>query len=99
MLDWPTGLLAASVSLILFARIQKPDVSEGFSNVNLTNDTVQTTKMVSDSHRWFIEKILGEMPVAISSDRIQTKRTEDNDARTSSSSSMYSSSITSDGTK
>jgi len=99
MLDWPTGLLAAAVSLILFARIQKPDVSEGFSNINLTNNTFQTTKIVSDSHRWFVEKVLGEMPVAISSDKVQIKRTEDNDARTSSSSSMYSSSITSDGTK
>jgi predicted membrane protein len=98
MLDWPTGLLAAAVSLILFARIQKPDVSEGFANTSLTNDTVQTTKMVSDSHRWFVEKVLGEMPVAISSDKVQIKRTEDNDARTSSSSSMYSS-ATSDGTK
>ena len=97
-LDWPTGLLAASVSLILFARIENPDVSEGFLSASLTNDTVQTTKMVSDTHRWFVEKVLGEMPVAISSDRIQTKRTEDNDARTSSSSSMYSS-TTSDGTK
>ena len=97
-LDWPTGLLAAAVSLILFARIQKPDVSEGFLSTSITNDTVQTTKMVSDTHRWFVEKVLGEMPVAISSDRIQTKRADDNDTRTSSSSSM-SSSTTSDGTK
>ena len=97
-LGWPTGLLAASVSLILFARIQKPDVSEGFSSETFMNDSVQTTKMVSDTHRWFVEKILGEMPVAISSDRITTKRYGENDSHTSSSATM-SSSASSDGTK
>ena len=97
LLDWPTGLLAAAVSLILFARLQKADASsEGF--LSGTGDSVQTTKLVSNTHRWFVEKVLGEMPVAISSDRIQTKRYDDNDTRTSSSSSM-SSSQTSDGTK
>lgn len=96
-LDWPTGLLAAAVSLILFARLQKADAnSEGF--LSGTGDSVQTTKLVSNTHRWFVEKVLGEMPVAISSDRIQTKRYDDDDARTSSSSSM-SSSRSSDGSK
>lgn len=95
-LDWQTGLLAATVSLILFARLQKDDV-EGF--LNLTGpDSVQSTKIVQSTHRWFVEKVLGETPLAISSDRIQTKRYDDNDTRTSSSSSMTSS-YTSDGTR
>ena len=42
VLDWPTGLLAAVVSLILFARLQKRDTSEGFS------DTVDDTVDVFD---------------------------------------------------
>jgi hypothetical protein len=95
--DWPTGLLAAVVGLIVIARLQisiTGSEPEGFTG----GDSVQTTKLVSNSHRWFVEKVLGETPVAISSDRIQTKRTEDNDNRTSSSSSM-SSVISSDGTK
>ena len=96
-LGWPTGLLAASVSLILFARIQKPDESEGFLS-GTDSDSVQTTKLVSDTHRWFVERILGEMPVAISSDRITTKRYGENDSRTSSSGTL-SSSGSSDGTK
>jgi len=96
-LGWPTGLLAASVSLIFFARIQKPDSAEGFLS-GTDSDSVQTTKVISDTHRWFVEKVLGEMPIAISSDRITTKRYGDNDARTSSSSSM-STYATSDGTK
>jgi hypothetical protein len=69
---------------------------EGF--LNGSDDTVQTTKLVSNPHRWFVEKVLGETPVAISSDRIQTKRMEDDDTRTSSSSSM-SSSYTSDSAR
>ena len=97
-ISWPAGLLAACISLIVFARIKKMDTipsedEEGF--LSGSDDTVQTTKLVSNPHRWFVEKVLGETPVAISSDRIQTKRTEDNDNRTSSSSSM-SSTYTSD---
>lgn len=92
-INFPIGILAASVALIVLARIRK-DYEEGFSG----DDTVQTTKLVSNPHRWFVEKVLGEMPVAISSDRIQTKRLEDSDNRTSSSSSM-SSTHSSDGTK
>ena len=99
-ISWPAGLLAASISLMTLAKLKKLDDDdedkEGFSNG--AGDMVQSTKLVSDPHRWFIEKVLGEMPLAISSDRIQTKRTEDNDNRTSSSSSM-SNSQSSDGTK
>lgn len=99
-ISWPAGLLASSISLIILAKLKRFDDddedTEGFANVS--NDMVQTTKLISDPHRWFVEKVLGEMPLAISSDRIQTKRTEDNDNRTSSSSSM-SNTISSDGTK
>jgi hypothetical protein len=107
MLDWPTGLLAGSICLIIFARLQKaePDseVQEGFaSSLDASNDTgsdtVHNTKIVSSNKRWFVEKVLGETPIAISSDRITVKRYEDNDNRTSSSSSM-SSDHSSDGTK
>lgn len=77
LLDWPTGLLAAVVSLILFARLQKKDTSEGFSDtVDDTNE--QNTKLVSNPHRWFIERMLGERPVAISSDRIITRAVQGN---------------------
>jgi hypothetical protein len=99
-ISWPAGLLASSISLIVLAKLKRFDDddedTEGFANGG--GDMVQTTKMISDPHRWFVEKVLGEMPLAISSDRIQTKRTEDNDNRTSSSSSM-SNTISSDGTK
>lgn len=80
LLDWPTGLLAAVVSLVLFARLQKKDTSEGFSDsVNDTNE--QNTKLVSNPHRWFIERMLGERPVAISSDRIITRAVQGNESR------------------
>jgi hypothetical protein len=107
VLDWATGLLAAVICLIIFARLQRSNdtdrdadggINEGFASGGNSNDTVQTTKLVSNPQRWFVEKVLGEMPVAISSDRIQTKRFEDNDHRTSSSSSM-STTGSSDGTK
>jgi hypothetical protein len=86
VLDWPTGLLAAVVSLILFARLQKRDSSEGFSDT-LDNTGGQNTKLISNPHRWFIERMLGERPVAISSDRIITSAVQDNDDRVSNTSS------------
>lgn len=57
--DWPTGLLTAVVSLVVFARLQKQDTSEGFSDT-VDDKTEQNTKLVSNPHRWFIERILGE---------------------------------------
>ena len=86
-LDWATGLLAAVVALIFFARLQIIDDdanAEGFT----VNSADLTTELIPSSKRWFVEKILGETPVAISSDRIRRGYTVDEDSRTSSSSSM-----------
>ena len=93
LIDWPTGLLAATVSLVIFARLQKQDSSEGFSDVTDTND--KSTKLISSPHRWFIERVLGESPLAISSDRINTTSANNNDIR-SSSSSMSNTSMPAD---
>jgi hypothetical protein len=82
VLDWPTGLLAAVVSLIVFARIQKKDSSEGFSDT-VDDKSEQNTKLISNPHRWFIERMLGETPVAISSDRIITSAVQDKDVHKS----------------
>jgi len=94
LLDWATGLLAAAISLIVFARLQREDSDEGFMDTDLKiNSDVQTTKIVSNPHRWFVEKILGERPIAIASDRILTGPVRDEDNRTSSSSSMATSGL------
>jgi hypothetical protein len=81
--DWSTGLLSAVVSLIIFARLQKQDSSEGFSDTSDGMDN--STKIISNSHRWFIERVLGESPLAISSDRITTSASKGSDIRSSSS--------------
>lgn len=82
VLDWPTGLLAAVVCLIVFARLQNQVMSEGFSD-NVDDGKEQNTKLVSNPHRWFVERMLGEKPVAISSDRIITSAVQGNDMHTS----------------
>jgi hypothetical protein len=84
LIDWPTGLLAAAVCLIVFALLQKENSSEGFSDKSDTMD--KSTQLISTSHRWFIEKTLGESPIAISSDRITTSASKGTDIRSSSSS-------------
>jgi len=90
LLDWPTGLLASVVCLIVFARLQNQDMSEGFSD-NVDDGKEQNTKLVSNPHRWFVERMLGEKPVAISSDRIITSAVQGNDMHTSISPSSSSS--------
>lgn len=84
-IDWPTGMLATVVSLIVFTKLQKADMDEGF--VDSTDDMVSSSaKIVSNPHRWFVEKILDERPIAISSDRVVTRAVQDENPRTSSSS-------------
>ena len=92
ILDWPTGLLTAVISLIIVARLQRYDVSEGFAS----RDDRMITELIPNPKRWFVEKVLGETPIAISSDRVSSSEMKDIDTRTSSSSAM-SSAGTSDG--
>ena len=88
-LDWPTGLIAAVVCLIIHTRLQKADVDEGFVD---SIDDLSDTMIVSNPHRWFVEKILGERPIMISSDRVVTHAVEEENTRNSSSStSSYTS--------
>jgi len=93
MLDWPTGLLAATVCMIFFARLLMPDSEEGFDDKVVEQ---KETEIIPNHKRWFVESVLGESPIAISSNKIRRVGTEDIDARTSSSSAM-SSTGTSDG--
>jgi len=86
--DWSTGLLAAVVSLIVFTRLEKGDSDEGFSDKS-DDDKEVSTKVISNPHRWFIERVLGEEPVAISSDRIITSAVQNQDNKSSSSSSSH----------
>jgi hypothetical protein len=90
-LDWATGLLAATVALIIFARIQTEDDEEGFDVNQPVTDTINSTKIVNTSKRWFVEKVLGERPIAISADKVLTSAISDSDNRTSSGSAMSSS--------
>jgi hypothetical protein len=89
VLDWPTGLLTAVISLIIVARLQRHELSEGFFSIK--DNASSMTELIPNPKRWFVEKILGETPIAISSDRVSSSEMKDIDTRTSSSSSMSSS--------
>jgi len=97
MIDWSTGVLAATVALIVFAKLQRGDDDEGFMDSSDSDKSDVTTKIISNSHRWFVEKILGESPVAISSDRIRTSAVQGETQRSSSSSSASETSGSSPG--
>ena len=92
-LDWPTGLLTATVCMIFFARLLMPDKKEGFDDIVFQEQEVD---LIANPKRWFVESVLGERPIAITSDKIRRVGTQDIDTRTSSSSAM-SSTYTSDG--
>jgi len=89
ILDWATGLLAAVTALIFFARLQVEDDAEGFAPKQSEGFAYElTTEIIPTSKRWFVEKVQGETPIAISSDRIRRGYGTDEDSRTNSSSSM-----------
>lgn len=92
MIDWPTGLLAATIVVIIYARIHNhEEEEEGFTG------TSETT-IVSDPKRWFVEKTLGETPLGTVSKEVQQLKYKNDDQKTNSSNSM-STTRSSSGTK
>lgn len=71
---WPMGILAALMSALVIGAggihpIQK-QVKEGFSSeVNV--------RLVPGKHKWFVEKILGENPLLIEDDTVNTSAVQD----------------------
>jgi hypothetical protein len=82
-LDWPTGLLGVVVCLIIYTRLQKNETEEGFID---SRDDISSSdiEIIPNSRRWFVEKTLGERPIAISSDRVVTRAVEEENTRNSS---------------
>jgi len=92
MIDWPTGLLAATIVLITYSRLQKQDSeTEGFT----TN-----TSITSESTQWFVEQLLGETNVATLNKTADIIKTVQSSTNTSSKQgSSMSSNRSSGGTK
>ena len=92
MVDWPTGLLAATISVLIYARLHKQESSdEGFTGSS-------ETTIVSDPNRWFVEKVLGEIPLGTVNKNVKSLVYKNDDQRTNSSNSM-SNPRSSSGTK
>lgn len=74
MYGWPMGILAALMSALLIGAggihpIQK-QIKEGFSSeVNV--------RVVPGKHKWFVEKVLGENPLLIEDDTVNTSAVQD----------------------
>jgi len=71
---WPMGILAGLMSALLIGAggihpIQK-QIKEGFSSeVNV--------RIVPGKHKWFVEKVLGENPLLIEDDTVNTSAVQD----------------------
>lgn len=71
---WPMGILAGLMSALLIGAggihpVTK-QVSEGFSSE-------MNVRIVSDKHKWFVEKVLGENPLLIEDDTVTTSAVQD----------------------
>jgi hypothetical protein len=80
LIDWATGLLAATIALILYARLEIQDSKEGFTDSENTNP----------SKKWFSEKILGDTPQAISGGQVYSCNSNNSEPVSNSSKSIKS---------
>lgn len=69
---WPLGVLAAfmSATLIGAGSIQETAIHEGFSpDFNV--------RLVPTKHKWFVEKVMGENPLLIEEETVDTSAVQD----------------------
>jgi len=77
------GVLAAlAFSLILSHSLHEPEGFQDGCNVPILLSDTDTMVFIPKTHRWFGEKILGEHPVAIREDRVNTSAVQDLSERT-----------------
>lgn len=80
MYGWPMGMLSALMSAILIGAggvhpikkqvIDTKNVKEGFSSE-------MQVRLVPGKHKWFVEKVLGENPLLIEDQTIDTSAVQD----------------------
>jgi hypothetical protein len=70
-LGWVYGLLTAMAFLLILNGVPRNDGLEGFDG----GGTVTEKKIIGK--RWFVEKVLGETPKKIATDKVTTSAIED----------------------
>jgi hypothetical protein len=78
--DWATGLLAVTIVMILYARLEIQDSKEGFSDSEKT----------SPPKKWFSEKILGDTPQVISGGQLYSSNSNNSEPISNASKSIKS---------
>ncbi len=71
---WPLGILAGLMSALLIGaggiHPIKKDISEGFSSE-------MSVRIVPGKHQWFVEKVMGENPLLIEDQTVETSAVQD----------------------
>ena len=80
MYSWNYGLMAALLTVLMLAISPHP---EGVRVEGFEDNT--DIKLVTEKHRWFIEKALNEHPAGISEDKVKTSPIQDQGGTMSSS--------------
>lgn len=74
LFGWPLGILAATMSALLIGaggvHPVKRQVEEGFSSE-------MNVRLVPGKHKWFVERVLGENPLLIEDQTVDTSAVQD----------------------
>lgn len=89
LFGWPTGVLAGVMSALLIGaggvHPVRKKLQEGFSSE-------MNVRLISGKHKWFVEKVLGENPLLIEDQTVDTSAVQDLSEKDSGS--VQNSSIT-----
>lgn len=74
LFGWPLGMLSALMSVLLIGaggiHPMKKVIEEGFSSE-------MNVRLVPSKHKWFVEKVLGENPLLIEDQTVDTSAVQD----------------------
>lgn len=70
LFGWPLGIVAALMSVLLIGAGSIEPVMEGFSSE-------MNVRLIPSQHKWFVEKVLGENPLLIEDQTVDTSAVQD----------------------
>jgi hypothetical protein len=70
LFGWPLGIVAGLMSVLLIGAGSVEPLKEGFSSE-------MNVRLIPSQHKWFVEKVLGENPLLIEDQTVDTSAVQD----------------------
>jgi len=70
LFGWPLGILAGLMSVLVIGAGSVEPLKEGFSSE-------MNVRLIPSQHKWFVEKVLGENPLLIEDQTVDTSAVQD----------------------